>query len=159
MKTASLSYLKKELSTLPYGDVLKICMQIVKYKKENKELLNYLLYEAGNEQEYINNIKNEIDEYFLEINISHIYFAKKSIRKIVKITNKYIRYSGHKQTEADLLIYFCLKLKSSGIPIRTSTSLSNLFETQVQKIKKAVATMHEDLQFDYAQEITQLTDE
>jgi hypothetical protein len=158
MKTASLNYLKKELSTLPYGEVLKICMQIVKYKKENKELLNYLLFEAGNEKEYINNIKNEIDEYFLEINISHIYFAKKSIRKILKITNKYIRYSGHKQTEADLLIYFCFKLKSSGIPIRTSASLSNLFETQVQKIKKAVAAMHEDLQFDYAQEIKQLTD-
>jgi len=156
MKTASLSYLKKELSTLPYGEVLKICMQIVKYKKENKELLNYLLFEAGNEQEYIKNIKNEIDEYFLEINISHIYFAKKSIRKILKITNKYIRYSGHKQTEADLLIYFCIKLKSSKIPIRTSTSLSNLYETQVQKIKKAVATMHEDLQFDYASEIKEL---
>jgi vacuolar-type H+-ATPase catalytic subunit A/Vma1 len=156
MKTASLSYLKKELSTLPYGEVLKICMQIVKYKKENKELLNYLLFEAGNEQEYIKNIKNEIDEYFLEINISHIYFAKKSIRKILKITNKYIRYSGHKQTEADLLIYFCIKLKASKIPIRTSTSLSNLYETQVKKIKKAVATMHEDLQFDYASEIKQL---
>jgi hypothetical protein len=158
MKTSSLSYLKKELSTLPYGEVLKICMQIVKYKKENKELLNYLLFEAGNEHEYIKNIKNEIDEYFLEINFSHIYFAKKSIRKILKITNKYIRYSGKKQTEADLLIYFCLKLKSSGIPIRKSTSLSNLYETQVQKIKKAVATMHEDLQFDYAQEIKQLKD-
>jgi hypothetical protein len=156
MKTASISILKKELSTLPYSEVLKICMQLVKYKKENKELLNYLLFEAGNEQEYINNIKSEIDFHFNEINTSHLYFSKKSIRKILKITNKYIRYSCHKQTEVELLIYFCSKLKTSGIPIRTSTALSNFYNNQVQKIKNAVVTLHEDLQFDYASEIKQL---
>jgi len=158
MKPASLSYLKKELNTLPYNEVLNICMQIVKYKKENKELLSYLLFEAGDEQQYIKNIKEEIDEYFAEINSSHIYYAKKSIRKILRFTNRYIRYSGRKQTEADLLIYFCLKLKSSGIKIKTSTALNNLYESQLQKIKNAVSKMHEDLQFDYAQEIKQLKD-
>jgi hypothetical protein len=158
MKTASVSILKKELSTLPYSEVLKICMQLVKYKKENKELLNYLLFEAGNEQEYISKIKSEIDFHFNEINTSHLYFAKKSIRKILKITNKYIRYSSHKQTEVDLIIYFCTKLKYSGIPIRTSTSLNNIYDNQVQKIKNAVATLHEDLQFDYASEIKQLSE-
>ena len=156
MKTASVSILKKELGTRPYNEMLKICMQMAKYKKENKELLNYLLFEANDEPEYIIGIKNEIDEQFLEINRSHLYFAKKSIRKILKITNKYIRYSNRKQTEVDLLIYFCTKLKTSGIPIQSSTSLSNLYDAQVQKIIKAVATLHEDLQFDYAPEIKQL---
>jgi len=156
MKTASVSILKKELGTRPYNEMLKICMQMAKYKKENKELLNYLLFEANDEPEYIIGIKNEIDEQFLEINRSHLYFAKKSIRKILKITNKYIRYSNRKQTEVDLLIYFCTKLKTSGIPIQSSTSLSNLYDAQVQKIIKAMATLHEDLQFDYAPEIKQL---
>jgi hypothetical protein len=157
MKAASVSALKNELSTLPHEEVLKICMQIVKYKKENKELLHYLLFEAYDEQGYIKDIKDEIDRQFSEINTSHLYFAKKSIRKILKITNKYIRYSGHKRTEIDLLIYFCLKLKNSGISIRSSASLHNLYLGQVQKIKKAVATLHEDLQFDYQDEIKQLT--
>ena len=158
MKTASVSILKKELSTLPYSEVLKICMQLVKYKKENKELLNYLLFDAGNEQEYVNTIKGEIDFCFQEINTNHLYFAKKSIRKILKITTKYIRYSSHKRTEVDLLIYFCIKLKNSGIPIRTSTSLSNLFDRQVEKIKIAISTMNEDLQFDYMSELKLLTE-
>jgi F0F1-type ATP synthase delta subunit len=158
MKAASLSTLKKELSTLPYSEVLKICMQIVKYKKENKELLNYLLFEANNESEYISSIKNEIDQYFQEINTSHLYFAKKSIRKILKMTNKYIRYSNQKQTEVDLLIYFCTKLKKSKIPIMASTSLNNLYVGQVQKIIKTVLTLHEDLQFDYESEIKILMD-
>jgi len=156
MKAASVSALKNELSTLPQDEVLKICMQIVKYKKENKELLHYLLFESYDEPGYIKDIKNEIDQQFSEINTSHLYFAKKSIRKILKIINKYIRYSSHKRTEIDLLIYFCIKLKNSGIPIRSSASLHNLYLGQVQKIKKAIATLHEDLQFDYQDEIKRL---
>jgi hypothetical protein len=156
MKAASVSALKNELSTLPQDEVLKICMQIVKYKKENKELLHYLLFESYDERGYIKDIKNEIDQQFSEINTNQLYFAKKSIRKILKITNKYIRYSSHKRTEIDLLIYFCIKLKNSGIPIRSSASLHNLYLGQVHKIKKAVATLHEDLQFDYQDEIKRL---
>jgi hypothetical protein len=153
MKAASISTLKKELITLPPKEVLKICMQLVKYKKENKELLHYLLFEAYDEQGYIDSIKIEIDQQFSEINTSHLYFAKKSIRKILKITNKYIRYSGQKRTEVDLLIYFCKKLKKSGISIRSSAALHNLYLGQVQKIKKALSMLHEDLQFDYNDEI------
>lgn len=157
MIVASVSTLKKELSTLPHEETLKICMRLVKYKKENKELLHYLLFEAFDESGYIGSIKSEIDRHFSEINTSHTYFIKKSIRKILKITNKYIRYSGRKRTEVDLLIYFCLKFKESGIPIRSSTALYNLYFGQVQKIKKSVATLHEDLQYDYKDEIKGLT--
>jgi hypothetical protein len=156
MKSVSLSTLKNELNTLPSDEVLKICLRLARYKKENKELLNYLLFEAYDGAGYIAGIKSEIDDLFSEINTSHLYFSKKSIRKILKITNKYIRYSSHKRTEIDLLIYFCLKLKNSSIPIRTSTSLHNLYLGQVQKIKKAVAALHEDLQFDYQDEINLL---
>ena len=157
MEVAPLSLLKKELSALPSVEVLKICMQIIKYKKENKELLHYLLFEALDETQYIATIKSEIDLYFRDMNTSRLYFAKKGIRKILKVTNKYIRYSGQKRTEVDLLIYFCTRLKNSGVPIKTSTSLHNLYDGQVRKIKKAVATLHEDLQFDYGEEIDHLT--
>jgi vacuolar-type H+-ATPase catalytic subunit A/Vma1 len=153
MKASSISTLKKELGTLPAGDVLEICLKLVKYKKENKELLSYLLFDANDEQEYIRNIKKDIDLQFAEINQSHLYFAKKSIRKILKTINKFIRYSGHKQTEVELLIYFCLKLKRSGIQIKSSNSLSNLYINQVRKIHTAVNTLHEDLQHDYKEEI------
>lgn len=153
MKASSISTLKKELNTLPHSDVIEICMKLVKYKKENKELLSYLLFDANNELEYIRNIKAEIDLQFAEINLSHLYFAKKSIRKILKITNKYIRYSGNKQTEAELLIHFCTKFKKSGISIKSSNSLSNLYMNQVRKVHIAISALHEDLQHDYMEEM------
>jgi hypothetical protein len=156
MKASTISTLRKELNTLPAGDLLDLCLKLIKYKKENKELVSYLLFDANNEPEFIKSIKEEIDQQFAEINTSHLYFAKKSIRKILKTTNKYIRYSGHKQTEVELLIYFCAKLKHSKIPYKSSNSLLNLFKNQVRNIHLAIATLHEDLQHDYKEELATL---
>jgi site-specific DNA-adenine methylase len=156
MKASTISTLRKELNTLPAGDLLDLCLKLIKYKKENKELVSYLLFDANNEPEFIKSIKEEIDQQFAEINMSHLYFAKKSIRKILKTTNKYIRYSGHKQTEVELLIHFCAKLKQSKISYKSSNSLLNLFKNQVRKIHIAIAALHEDLQHDYKQELAEL---
>jgi len=153
MKASSISTLKKELSTLPAGDVVDICMKLAKFRKENKELLSYLLFDANNELEYIKSIKDEIDLNFAEINRSQLYFAKKSIRKILKTTTKYIRYSSHKQTEVELLIHFCSRLKKSGIPFQSNNALSNLYKNQVRKVQAAISTLHEDLQHDYKEEL------
>jgi hypothetical protein len=156
MKATSINLLKKELSTLPAGDVIAVCMKLARFRKENKELLSYLLFDANNEMEYVKSVKLEMDSQFSEINLSHFYFAKKSIRKILKTTTKFIRYSSHKQTEVELLIHFCTKLKQSGIPLNSSNSLSNLYHNQVRKIRLAISTLHEDLQHDYLEELTAL---
>jgi len=157
IKPASLNTLKKELAALPPKEVLDICIRLAKYKKENKELLSFLIFDAGNEPEFIKSVKSEIEFQFSEINTSHTYFVRKSIRKILRTTNKYIRYSGQKHIEAELLIFFCYSLKNSGIAFQSVTSLYNLYINQIQKIRKAVATLHEDLQFDYRAEIEQLS--
>jgi hypothetical protein len=156
MKASSLNIIKKELSTLPAGDVLEFCMKLAKYKKENKELLTYLLFDANSEHEFIRSIKNEMDLLFSEINRGHLFFVKKSLRKILRNIDKYIRYSGHKQTEVELRMYYCTKLKNSGIPFRNSNSLNNLFINQVRKTRLAVDKLHEDLQHDYTEELKAL---
>jgi len=122
---------------------------LTKYKKENKELLTYLMFDAIDEKGYIDSIKSEIDQGFEGMNRNNLYFVKKSLRKTLRITNKYLRYSGSKQTEVEILIYFCLKLKKSDLPISSSIILNNMYQRQIQRIKKALSTLHEDLQFDY----------
>jgi len=74
----------------------------------------------------------------------------------LKNTNKFIRYSGSKQTEVELLIFFCRCLKESGLPLSRSVALTNLYSRQIEKIKKSLKSLHEDLQFDYGEEIKQL---
>ncbi|NVN95929.1 MAG: hypothetical protein HXX18_11655 [Bacteroidetes bacterium] len=154
MKTASLKEIKTELNLLHPNRVMELCIQMAKFRKENKELLAYLLFEADNENTYIENVKIQIDELFEEINKSNIYFAKKTIRKILRNTNKYIKYSGSKQTEVELLLHFCKRLKNLGIPLPPNSALGNIYQRQLKKIHQAMATLHEDLQFDYSKEFS-----
>lgn len=153
MKAASISVLKQEMKNKSSAELLEICLRMARFKKDSKELLTYLLFEAQDEQAYIATIKKEIDQQFQEINKSNIYFAKKSIRKIVRTTNKFIRYSSKKQTEVELLIHFCKCLKNSGIPLNKSIALRNIYDRQIQKTKKTINTLHEDLQYDYGIEL------
>lgn len=157
MKAASISDIKQELTNLQPAKLLELCLRLAKYKKDNKELLNYLLFEANDEQTYISNVKTEMEEAFAEINQSNLYFAKKNLRKILRNTAKHIRYAGSKQAEVELLLHFCQTLKHSVIPLKNSTVLNNLYQFQLKKVKKVIATLHEDLQHDYLKELNQLT--
>lgn len=157
MKAASIIEIKQELENNTQKELLGLCLRLARYKKENKELLTFLLFEAGDLQSYIKNIKSEIDNLFSDINRSNLYFTKKGLRKILRLTNKFIRYSTSKQAEVELLIYYCLKIKESGIAINKSTALNNLFNMQIQKINKSLKLLHEDLQYDYLKEMHELS--
>jgi hypothetical protein len=156
MKASTVNELKQELINLTSTELTELCLRLARFKKENKELLTYLLFEAHDEPSYIQSVKKEIDSQYGTINSSNLYFAKKSIRKILRITNKYIRYSGSKTVETELLLHFCLALNESRIPYQKSIALSNLFHAQIKKIGAAIHTLHEDLQFDYLKELKRL---
>ena len=157
MKAASISDIKQELNNVPPAQLLEICLKLAKYKKDNKEFLNYLLFEANDEQAYINNVKQEIDEAFTTINRSNLYFAKKSLRKILKTAAKHVRYTASKQAEVEILLHFCSTLQDSGIPIKRNAALNNLYLAQIKKVAKVIATLHEDLQYDYLKELDKLS--
>lgn len=156
MKPASLAEIRRELKTRSPKEVQEICLRLARFKKDNKELMSYLLFEAQNENAYIETVKQEIDEMMGEINTSHLYYAKKSLRKILRQVNKNIRYSGDKRTQVELLIHFCEAMNQSGIPYRRSTVLTNMYERQKLKIKKTIDSLHEDLQADYEVELERL---
>ena len=83
------------------------------------------------------------------VNAKNYYFIKKGTRKILRRVKTYIRYSKIKETEIDLLIYFCQKIKDFTPSVEKSIVLTNMHNREVESIKKKVATLHEDLQFDY----------
>lgn len=149
MKAASVKEIKQELNTRSPKELLELCLRLSRFKKENKELLTYLLFESYDEQAYIKSIKTDIDDQFEQINRKSYYYIRKSARKILTTTKKFIRYSGKKETEVELLIYFCLKLRKLSPSISRSMALRNMYMRQVELIKKTLAGLHEDLQLDY----------
>ena len=157
METASLSEIKKELKTLSPQQLQEICIRLAKYKKENKELLSYLLFETQNEQAFIESVKEEMDEQFTRLNRTSLYLAKKTLRKVLRTTNKYVRFSGSKQTEIELRLHFCEKMRKMGIRLESSRVLLNMYQRQILQIRNVYSNLHEDFQFDYEEAVKKLS--
>lgn len=132
--------------------LIEVCTRLIKYKKENKELLTYIVYETD-ETIYIHGIKEEMDLQFSVINFNNFYYIKKSLRKTLRFINKYIRFSGNSETELELVIYFCNKIKEMDVNISKSTSLHNIYLSQLKRLNKLLGSLHEDLQYDYRKQI------
>lgn len=156
MKTPTVQEIKASLKNLSAAENTELVLRLAKFKKENKELLTYLLYYSQDEHVFISEIKSELTEEFAAVNRSNLYLAKKTIRKILRIINKYCRYSTVKQTEIELRIFFCNELHHLNIDFKRSQVLLNLYTGQVKKIKTVLDTLHEDLQFDYADQVNRL---
>ena len=158
MLDSSVAEIKRELSQLSAKELLELCSRLARFKKENKELLSYLLFEAHDERAFIAGVKSYIDTEIDAIpRDNNLYLIKKSLRKILRTVSKYIRFSGIKTTEIELLIYFLDAVKGSGIAIHKSQVLTNLYEMQLKKVNKLLPALHEDLQYDYGRQIEALT--
>ncbi len=149
MKPASIVTLRKTLEISDRQTLQKLCLRLARFKLENKELLTYLIYEAKNELKYVQSIKSHLDMLFDEINTSSYFYIKKSIRKILRRIRKYARYSNAEETEVELILYFCLKLRDIRPSIFKNKTLKNLYNRQIESIEKKILKLHPDLQYEY----------
>ena len=156
MQTASIAQLKKELKQLSPQEISELCLSLAKFKKENKELLSYLVFEKANELHFIQQAKDECDQWFNELNTSSFFYMKKGIRKILRQLKKYIRFSKQKLTEVELLLHFCEQLNKQEPNIFDNNVLSNMYFKQAELAKKAFLKLHEDLQYDFKKRIESL---
>lgn len=156
METASVSIIRKELKNIPVEELQEIILRLSKFKKENKEFLSYLLFEAADEQAFIRNVKEEIDEQFIHLNTNSLYLAQKTLRKVLRTIDKYSRFSSKKQTEIELRIHFCRKMKTSLLNYRHNRVVLNMYLNQIKKINKILSGLHEDIRFDYREELENL---
>ena len=152
---ASLSEIKKELEKRSKTELLADCLRLVKFKKENKELLSFVLFDSQDLPSFIQRVKEEVDTLFEGMNMSNVYFIKKTTRKILRNLTKYIRFTQSKEIEAELLIYFCNCFHRYKIPVNRSKQLMNIYTSQRNKIEVVIEKLHPDLQFDFRKTILQ----
>jgi hypothetical protein len=156
MKAVTVKEISQELLNLTPKELRDLCLRLSRFKKENKELLTYLLFEASDEASYVESVKHEIDKQFELIDKRSFYFIKKGLRRILFNTRKFIRYSQNKETEIVLLIYYCLKMKKFTPSIQGNAALRNLYIRQLEAIREKLGSLHEDLQYDYEMELKAL---
>lgn len=156
MKAATAHEIKKELKEMDRETLIQLCLRLSRFKKENKELLTYLIYESENEASYIDSIKVEVEELMKTARNHSLYLTKRSLRKIIRYIDRFIRYSGKKETETEVRLHFLQQIKASGIPVYRSRGLVNLYNGQVKKINASIEKLHEDLQYDYRIELDKI---
>jgi len=156
MKTATIYEIKDQLSSFSKADLVSLCLQLARNKKENKEFIAFRLFESGDLRSFAEDVKAEIRTEMEEVHRTNMHAAKKTIRKILRVTNKYIRFAGSRPLEAELRLEFCLSLKNSGIPLQKSPVLQNMIHLQIRKIRQAISSLHEDLQHDFNRQLESL---
>jgi hypothetical protein len=159
MKAASINDIKKELTGKNERELQALCWRLARYKVENKELLTYLLFEADDETSYVGALKAEVDEMIDALPQGNVYFIKKALRKVLRIVNKHLKYSGIPQTEVEVRLHCCIRMLDKDVPLNRSTILANMYNQQLKKIEAALAKLAEDLQFDYARDLDRVRKE
>ena len=149
MKAASIAELKKTLVQLDHGELLGACLSLARFKKDNKELLTYLLFLSQDEQGFVNSLCDEIDEQFRLTPDPH----KKTLRKVIRWMNKCLRFSKIKDTEVQVRLHFCRALRSSKVQIRRSKVVTNMYNGQLKKVRTVIQKLHEDVRHDVEREI------
>ena len=158
MKPEKLTTIKKELNGLSVQQLTEICLRLAKYKKDNKELLNYLIYDASDPIAYAGQVKVFLEEDFKTLPRPY-YQSSKTLRKILRIMNRHAKYTVSKQVELELLIWFCNSFLTYGDTATSHKPLQALIIRQLDKIKGLLPKLHEDLQFDYTQEFENLIEQ
>ena len=159
MRISSLSEIKKEIKEKTNRELTQLVLKLTKHKVENKELLAYVLFESADENQFISKIESEIDLQFAHINIKSNYIINKNIRKIQRYIVKQIRFSKQKETEIALRIHFCKNLVDIQSKYDINNTRHQMLMRQIELIRKALAYLHEDLQFDYELELTELLEQ
>ncbi|RYE26988.1 MAG: hypothetical protein EOP42_19905 [Sphingobacteriaceae bacterium] len=142
------SDLKKELQQLTAPEVAALCLRLARFKKENKELLTYLLFKADDPDAFIKEYQEEMNLQFGKIS-GKSFLVVKTLRKIATQMNNQIRYAGSEVVKTELLLHFC-KNYIHYVNYHTQYKpLRSIFYRHAEKAKAAIEKLHEDLQHDY----------
>jgi hypothetical protein len=153
MKPASLAQIKKELQQYSPEALKEMLLRLAKYKTENKELISYLLFDSDDLAGYIADLKYEISGILEEAVQKPGYQMRKGLRKAQRVISRYAKYTGFKETEAELSVFFCQWLFDRNIHRLGIRPVQAVFYKQVDKSEKLLASVHEDLRSDYMEAI------
>lgn len=156
MKASSLAQIKKELHNLSSEELYNLCVQLGRFKVENKLLLTYLLYYEDDEISFIEDVKELLDSTLEGMNTESYFYMKKTIRKVLRQIRLYSRISKSSIVEVELLLFFCGRLSEIEPSIFKNKLLNNLYQRQKIAIAKKIVSLHEDLQYDYSLQLAEL---
>jgi len=155
MDTASIKQLKDTLSTLGREALIGLLLRMVKFKKENKELLTFLLFEADDLDTYVHEITLLIEDEFENYRLKTAYYKRKGCRRVLRMLKKYIKYAADKEVEVRLLLAY-VSMVAKSKPFINDRVIQKIALRQLLLAEKSIVKLHEDLQYEYKLELQEL---
>lgn len=152
MKAPTLNQIKKELETIAPDRVMSILLRLIKSKTENKELVSYILFDEADLSTYISDLRYEVEVQMTNLLKSPPYIQKRGLRKVLNYITRHAKYTGTKEAEVELLLFFCQQMNTLGLMRHPSRLIENIYVSQLNKINKKLPLVHEELQVDYQRE-------
>jgi hypothetical protein len=157
MHSATIDTIKTELKQLPPRQLLDLLLRLARFKKENKELLTYILFESANESEYIEQVKKEIAEEMVEIDGLPAYQYKKQFRKLQRKINKPVKYIGSKSATAELYLHMFRMISEKKKTTYLAPFLEKAMQQYIVKIEKLLPGIEDDLAADLRKQLKQIS--
>jgi hypothetical protein len=156
MQLPSLAQIKKELKTLDEMELIDVIVDLSKFTRDNKAYLYFRLFEKDNPRLFIEMVEGELEWQFQNANIKNYFTAKKSAQAIRRKLNKNLKLTKDKTAQIELIAFFCEKISAYGYLKYHHPVIENLYQAQIRKMENLTAGLHEDLQYDYREMISQL---
>lgn len=144
-----LSELKRELEGMPLPQVVQLCVRLAKLKVENKELLHYLLFYSNDSLAYAELLKTSVLDAFQQPFVNAYTLAKR-LRKSMRIIAKYIRFTGDRAGESELLLAVVNDYLETYRYEYRNAALARILVRCLKKTHDNIAKLHEDIQADYS---------
>lgn len=156
MKPKSLKEIREELVYAEKQELVDLCLQLVRFKVENKELLTYELFYKNNKDLYLSEIEAHVNKEFKGLNSNSYHYLKKGVQKINRHIKKYIRISKDPEIEVHLLLYFLKKFRAYSPDLLQQKILNNMYHRELKLVKKRLEKLHPDLQYDYQEIVMEI---
>lgn len=156
MVAATSKTIKDSLDSKSSKELKELLHRLLRFKKENKELATYLLFYEQEESEFVADAKVAITAQFEEVNTKTVFYAKKGLRKMIRIAAKFSKYSSDKTTTIELGLHIANHLSNLPKQLKSSPLIKNMYTANLKKINNTLETLHDDIQFDYKKELQNL---
>jgi len=153
---ANLNTIKKELIECEKKQLIEIITRLCRFKLDNKSLVSFLLFDAENEPEFVKEAKLQIDDLIEESKYFNFYSTKKRYRKIATLITKYVKFTNKTESEIELRLHLVKTFTENKSELKTYLYFKKALSKQLEKVDKLMKKIHEDLQFEYEEEINNL---
>lgn len=156
MINPKITEIKKAINFLDEKELKTLLLDIIGFATDNKRFAYFKLNEQQDEGFFLAETKELLLQEFGKCHHTNYWTAKKLLQKLRGTLNKLIKFTKHKDQQLELIIYFCQQTEEFGYLRYRHPVIQNLFAVQLRRAESLVSKLHEDLQYDYEQQLEEL---